>query len=87
MPHVNIKYFVTPLMDAAKASLAEAFTEVLTDNLGCASEAMSVSLRPVAPVDWLEQVFVPDISQRRAELIQISDYSRLAARAADRKEP
>lgn len=75
MPHVIIKYFPVPLTDEQKATLADSVTHMLTDIIGAPSQAISIALRPVEPVDWDEQVFVPDIVERRAELIKFPNYS------------
>ncbi|MFB9947563.1 tautomerase family protein [Rhizobium puerariae] len=86
MPHVIIKYFDTVLTDANKASLADVVTRTLVETLGCASGAVSIALRPVAPADWNETVFIPDIDRRSAELIKIPDYAAASTASEEAKE-
>lgn len=86
MPHVIIKYFDTVLTDANKAALADAVTQTLVETLGCASGAVSIALRPIAPEDWNETVFIPDINRLSAELIKIPDYAAPSAASEVTKE-
>ena len=78
MPHVIIKHFETTLTPAQKERIATTITEVLTDIFGCLPPAVSIALQPVTPSNWMETVFVPDIQQGTAEIIQMPNYAALA---------
>ncbi|SEM02588.1 tautomerase family protein [Xaviernesmea oryzae] len=79
MPHVIIKYFDAPVSDVSKANLVDVISGALVENLRCHPAAISIVLRPIAPENWHEQVFVPDIENAASELILAPDYSAIPA--------
>jgi 4-oxalocrotonate tautomerase len=60
MPHVIVKLW-TGKTEAQKARLAEEITEVVMRTLSYGEEAVSVALEEIAPKDWTEKVYKPDI--------------------------
>ncbi|GAA2149102.1 hypothetical protein GCM10009760_41920 [Kitasatospora kazusensis] len=74
MPHVNIKYFPTPISDEQEARLVAALTEALRENLGCDEGAVSIALEPIEPADWHEKVYAPEILDRRELLRKLPSY-------------
>ncbi|MDH6577352.1 tautomerase family protein [Kitasatospora sp. MAP5-34] len=74
MPHVNIKYFPTPVTDEQEARLVAALTETLRENLGCDEGAVSIALEPVEPADWNEKVYTREIIDRRHLLRKLPNY-------------
>ncbi|WP_434389954.1 tautomerase PptA [Melittangium boletus] len=74
MPHVNIKHFPAELSEEQRARLAEAITQAVTSALGCRDGAVSIALEPVAKDVWNEQVYVPEIVNRKHLLCKIPNY-------------
>lgn len=60
MPHVIVKLWPGP-SEGQKARLAEAITRDVMAVLGLGEESVSVALEEVAPEDWLEKVYRPDV--------------------------
>jgi 4-oxalocrotonate tautomerase len=59
MPHVIVKLWPKP--EAQKRALADAITQSVVQHLGYGEEAVSVSFEEIAPADWTEMVYQPDI--------------------------
>ncbi|MEU3609675.1 tautomerase family protein [Streptomyces sp. NPDC035033] len=74
MPHVNIKYFPTPVGEEQSARLVAAITAALTENLGCGEDAVSIALEPVDPSEWNERVYLPEVVERRELLHKLPNY-------------
>jgi 4-oxalocrotonate tautomerase len=60
MPHVTIKLY-PGRSDAQKAKLAEEVTRAVMAVIGSAEASISVGIEDVAPGDWAEAVYKPDI--------------------------
>jgi len=60
MPHVIVKLWPGP-SERQKERLAEAITREVMSILGQANESVSVAIEEVAPGDWAEKVYRPDI--------------------------
>jgi len=60
MPHVIVKLW-TGKTETQKTQLAEEITEAVMRTLNYGEEAVSVAFEEVAPKDWIEKVYKPDI--------------------------
>ena len=59
MPHVIVKLWPKP--EVQKRALADAITQAVMQQLGYGDDAVSVSLEEIAPAEWTEKVYKPDI--------------------------
>ena len=73
MPHVIVKLWPGE-SDAQKAQLTEAIVRDVTSILHYGDESVSVALEEVAPDDWTEQVFKPDILGKWEQLTKQPGY-------------
>ena len=60
MPHVIIKMYAGK-SDVQKNMIAEEVTKAIMKTTGHGEDAVSVSIEDVAPADWTEKVYKPDI--------------------------
>jgi 4-oxalocrotonate tautomerase len=60
--------------EAQKQKLADAVTEAVMETTGNASESVSVAIEDVAPADWTEKVYNPDIVNGRGKLYKRPGY-------------
>lgn len=67
MPHVIVKLWPGK-SDDQKSRLADAITMSVTGILGYDDDAVSIAFDEVAPNDWSEQVYKPDILGRWNDL-------------------
>jgi 4-oxalocrotonate tautomerase len=74
MPHIIVKLWPGK-SDAQKSRLSESITRSVTDILGYGEDAVSVAIQEVAPEDWTEQVYHPDIVGRWDDLVKRPGYS------------
>ena len=72
MPHVIVKLWPKP--EQKKRKLADAITKAVMENLGYGEEAVSVSFEEVAPSDWTEKVYNPDILNGPGKLYKQPGY-------------
>lgn len=73
MPHVIVKLWPGK-SDEQKTRLAQTITRGVTDVLGYTDDAVSVGFQEVAPGDWTEQVYTPDILGRWSDLAKQPGY-------------
>ena len=73
MPHVIVKLY-SGRTEAQKAKLAEEVTRAVIAGAGSKAEAISVSIEDVAPEDWTEQVYRPEILGKPATLYKKPGY-------------
>jgi|TARA_B110000881_G_C18314408_1_gene383555 4-oxalocrotonate tautomerase len=73
MPHVNIKHFPS-LSEEQHVALSTAITNAVTQVIGCDEGVISIAVEPVAPEQWQEQVYVPEIINRKETLIKTPNY-------------
>ena len=76
MPHVIVK-LQSGRSEQQKARLAEAVTQAIMAGANCAETAVSVSIEDVAPQDWVEQVYKPDIIGKPDTLYKKPGYDPL----------
>lgn len=75
MPHVIVKLWPGK-SEEQKQRLAEDISAAVMKNLGYGPDAVSVSLEEIAPADWLDEVFVPEIELKPKLLYKKPGYSR-----------
>jgi 4-oxalocrotonate tautomerase len=73
MPHVIVKLWPGKL-EQQKQKLAEGVTKHVMTSLGYGEESVSVSLEEIAPGEWTEKVYRPDIINGTAKLYKWPGY-------------
>ena len=63
MPHAIVKLFAGR-SEAQKRRIAEAVAQAIMAAAGSTEAAVSVSVEDIAPDDWTEKVYRPDITAR-----------------------
>jgi 4-oxalocrotonate tautomerase len=76
MPHVILKLAVGR-SEETKAQIAEAITQVVMAHAHCDESAVSVAIEDVAPADWAEKVFRPEIAGNWEKLYKKPGYDPL----------
>lgn len=73
MPHINIKHFPS-LTEEQHVALAKSITVAITEVIGCDEGVVSIAVEPIASEVWNEQVYIPEIVERKETLIKIPNY-------------
>ena len=73
MPHVIVKLWPGK-SEQQKVKLVEGVTNAVMTSLGYGEESVSVSLEEVAPSDWAEKVYKPDIVDKPDNLFKKPGY-------------
>jgi len=73
MPHVIVKLWPGK-SEQQKKELAARITEDVMRVLGYGEESVSVAMEEVAPGDWAEQVYRPDILEKPDRLYKKPGY-------------
>ncbi|MGD0432301.1 MAG: tautomerase family protein [Acetobacteraceae bacterium] len=76
MPHVIVK-LQAGRSEQQKARLAEEVTKAVMAGANCTEDAVSVSIEDIAPADWTEEVFKPDILAKSDKLYKKPGYNPL----------
>ena len=76
MPHVIVKMY-PGRSEQQKARLAEAIVKDVMTFTGVGDEAVSVSIEEIAPSDWVEKVYQPDILNCPGKLYKKPGYNPL----------
>jgi 4-oxalocrotonate tautomerase len=76
MPHVIVKMH-SGRSEQSKAKLAEEVTKAVTSTLNLGQESVSVALEDVAPSDWTEKVYKPDIVGKSETIYKKPGYNPL----------
>jgi 4-oxalocrotonate tautomerase len=76
MPHVIVK-LRSGKSEQQKQKLAAGVTNAVTTSLGYSDDAVSVSLEEIAPGDWTEKVYKPDIINGPGTLYKKPGYKPL----------
>jgi thioesterase domain-containing protein/phenylpyruvate tautomerase PptA (4-oxalocrotonate tautomerase family) len=79
MPHVNIKHFPVSLSAQQRSTLLTAVTDAVTTAFGCPEGAVSIAFEPIDKELWNEQVYLPEIVNRRHILGKAPNYGPEAA--------
>jgi 4-oxalocrotonate tautomerase len=74
MPHVIVKLWPGK-SEQQKQKLAEAITQSVTLILKYGDGSVSVAMEEVAPRDWAEKVYRPDISDKPGQLYKKPGYT------------
>ena len=74
MPHIIVKWY-PGRSKAQKEALADAITREVLAVAGCAESSVSVAIEEVAPEDWAEAVYRPDILDKDETLVRKPDYN------------
>lgn len=73
MPHVTIRMY--PGRSARqKAQIAEAVAKAVMASAHCAASSVSVGIEDVAPGDWLETVYRPEIEAKPGNIYKPPGY-------------
>jgi 4-oxalocrotonate tautomerase len=73
MPHVIVKLY-PGRSEQQKTILANEITKVVMAGAGCAEDSVSVSIEDVAPNEWTETVYRPDIIGKPDQLYKKPGY-------------
>lgn len=73
MPHVIVKLWPGK-SEAQKARLAELITKSVTDVLDYGEDAVSVGIEEIAPAQWVERVYKPDIVDKPQTIYKKPGY-------------
>jgi 4-oxalocrotonate tautomerase len=73
MPHVIVKLWPGK-SEQQKARLAEKIARDVMDVLNYGEESVSVAMEEVAPEDWAEQVYKPDIVNKPDQIYKKPGY-------------
>ena len=76
MPHVIVKMH-SGRSEQLKARLAQEITKAVTSTLNLPDDSVSVALEDVAPSDWTEQVYKPDIIGKPTTIYKKPGYNPL----------
>ena len=76
MPHVIVKMY-SGKSDKQKSAIAEGVTKAIMKATGQGEESVSVSIEDVAPKDWAEKVFRPEIIGKPDSLYKKPGYRLL----------
>ena len=74
MPHINIKHLPTELDERRESALVSEITQAVKSAFGVDEGVISITLESVAPEVWHEQVYVPEIVNRRELLRKVPQY-------------
>jgi 4-oxalocrotonate tautomerase len=77
MPHVIVKLY-PGRSEADKARLAEALARTVQEVLGSRETSLSVAIEDVAPEDWAEQVYRPEILEKPGQIYKQPGYDPFA---------
>ena len=80
MPHIAVKMYAGR-SEAEKARLAEALAQALTATLGSTDRSISVGIEEIAPADWMETVYAPEITAKAPSLYKRPGYGPLVEEA------
>ena len=73
MPHINIKHFPS-LTSEQQSEIAREITKIIKHVIRCDEGAISIALEPIDKNLWNEQVYIPEIINRKNLLCKIPNY-------------
>jgi 4-oxalocrotonate tautomerase len=73
-PHVIVKLY-PGRSEEQKIQLAEAIVKVVVAIAQCDEQSVSVAIEEIAPADWAEKVYKPDILTPRGKLYKKPGYT------------
>jgi 4-oxalocrotonate tautomerase len=74
MPHVSIKLWPGRSKETLQR-LTDAIVEDVVDIIGCSKDSVSVSIEEVSSADWKEEVYDPEIRDKKEYLYKQPGYS------------
>jgi 4-oxalocrotonate tautomerase len=74
MPHVIVKMY-PGRAEEQKRRLAEAIVKDVVSNVGGSEDSVSVAIEEIAPAEWAEKVYRPDILNAPGKLYKKPGYS------------
>lgn len=74
MPHVIVKLY-PGRPEEKKQQLADEIVKAVTKVVDCEDKSVSVALEEVNPEDWPEQVYRPDIMEKKDKLYKAPGYN------------
>jgi 4-oxalocrotonate tautomerase len=74
MPHVIVKMY-PGRTEEQKSKLAQAITDAVTNIARCEEKSVSVAIEEIAPEDWVETVYRPDIIEKEETLVKRPGYN------------
>jgi len=79
MPHVIVKMY-SGRTEEQKKKLAEEVAKAVMASTGNGEESISVSVEDIAPSDWTDKVYKPDIENGPGKLYKRPGYGPLASK-------
>ncbi len=76
MPHISVKLY-PGRSEQQKVRLAEQIVKDVVSLLKCGEESVSVAIEEIAPEDWVERVYKPDILNKSKQLYKQPGYNPL----------
>lgn len=73
MPHAIVKLY-PGRSEQQKQALADAVTQAIMTAIGSKAESISVSIEDVAPEEWGEKVYAPEITGKPETLYRKPGY-------------
>ncbi len=73
MSHIIVKLYAGR-SEQQKAEIAEAVAQALMASAGSAERSISVAIEDVAPEDWADKVYKPDILDKPDQLYKKPGY-------------
>jgi 4-oxalocrotonate tautomerase len=74
MPHVIVKMYPGRTVEQ-KNKLAQAITDAVTNIAKCEEKSVSVAVEEIAPENWAEMVYRPDIIGKEETLVKKPGYN------------
>jgi len=74
MPHVIVKFY-PGRSGAQKKQLAGQIVKSVVEIAECKQKSVSVAIEEVAPDDWAEKVYKPDIVNNKKNLVVTPGYN------------
>ena len=74
MPHVIVKMYPGRTVEQ-KNELAKAIADSVIKIAGCEDKTVSVAIEEIAPKDWAERVYKPDIMEKEKTLVKKPGYN------------
>jgi 4-oxalocrotonate tautomerase len=74
MPHVIVKMY-PGRTDEQKNKLAQAITDSVVKIAKCEEKSVSVAMEEIAPENWAETVYRPDIMEKEETLVKKPGYN------------
>lgn len=67
MPYIAIKAF--PKDEETKKKVVDKINQVFLEEWGCPQEALTISVEEIAPDDWKEKVWKPEIEPKKDKMM------------------